>query len=949
MGASASKSVDEDKEKRIAQLAIELGVSVPQKNASSPEEKNERINILASELGVDLDSASVNALPTKVGAVGPDNPYMIGESPSLGSAAKHVGKGFVKGWLDMADIPNMVTRVGRWAVGEEPNEYIGSIHNRIKTPEGAKNEVFPQLTQLPLVKEYYDNLTSREFPRGQHHGLDAARTFVDWAGAGPVNALKKASLKFAKPDVLMGSLAAIGELVGGEVGELVGGGMGLLAALRSGKPSKLSTADKEALEFILENTEDVGEVAVKIERALREGEIGTLADLIKDRQVFSIQEGLRTDQRYVDKVDDLQLKRDEQILEDVQNQFGNIDSSSAIDAAKADVAAEKLQIDIATKEGQVSAANKVEAERAALEAKRAELDGVVPPSSAPATARAEGAAQDAQSAQAELIRAEQARQAAEASLDPLRRQNFEGGAPPSRREEIFKDADMSDPEDMQRALERYWYGDAFSEVKGRKEPFILDDALRNDLENIVTTPEGRIALDNYLLDVAEKTRRARDIPIPDMMAEGFNIDKYISDIFSGKISGRELMPLRNHFAKKARSATDADVKNINNNIKHRLDAMMYDQLDEAGKIAYKEQMDVYPAYLANAELMDTNKSVLAYGEYLPADQVAAGKKYGRPNLESNRAANAQLEQSKQGLDKAVAASKAADTKLTRAEAAQRQAVTREESVMRNTLAAKERLDSRISAKTASIPKAERVAAIEGGKATRKLNQTLKAQYVANPQGTIKKWLTDPAGAEQLKSIYGQMADLGEKEAFRAAIGEAIVESLNSSKVVSGGVRQAQVLPRATGDFQKMVTNLLEGGILDADEVADVSRAIERSITRSLAAEAKAGNKVRMNDSELAKFSSSVGAVLALNASPLAGEGSHALVMASTYKRVFAHLYRMVASRKKVVLKLQEITADPQKFSDLLTTAKSEDEAMRLWLTELVGTGQASAILSEEGE
>jgi hypothetical protein len=152
-----------------------------------------------------------------------------------------------------------------------------------------------------------------------------------------------------------------------------------------------------------------------------------------------------------------------------------------------------------------------------------------------------------------------------------------------------------------------------------------------------------------------------------------------------------------------------------------------------------------------------------------------------------------------------------------------------------------------------------------------------------------------------------------------------------------------VLPKAGDQFANVRRTLIESGVLDEKGVEDITKALEQSTIAELSGNARNfASPLSLNEGE--KLASSITAALALNMSP---GSSSSLIVAGAIKRYIASAVMVMGSRKKALQALSDITADPQRFVDIVSTAKNEQEAARLFLTEIVGTAQANAILNEE--
>jgi hypothetical protein len=835
----------------------------------------------------------------------------------------HVVKGIPKGLAEVGDMPNMYSQAKRWGLEKLTNEEeLAGIDERV-----GPYKSFPKLTTALEGNPVYDALAGESYEQGEAPGwAEAGRVGAEWGSAGPINAVRKGALKAATSDIAQAGAATIGNILDqsikkftgdeeqGVKGELSLGLISTLMSLRKGDFSKLSKDDRIAWDFLVENIEEgrsVDDLTTEVEKRLASGEVGSLAEIARDRGIQDVQSAISDNSAYSRELQGLTESRDAQILDSTSDQFAPFTETTIPAGQDAGRRASLSEADRVMEAANVRAADagvplKVEAADDAWLAQEIAGDRLNK-----ATAEADRVA---------------------GTLPPLRASNFDNTIPESQVETVFEGVDRTQPEEMYALEKNFWDGSeafegspkAFEEVRNYDEGFQLSEEFVDGLETQLNNPDVATSLKDYMQDALRRIASNKGMPAPKFGAKGFDEAAFLDEISTGTIDGDQIIALRNYFASNANTSNNFINAGANRDIANAIDDVIVDTLPTDMGTQFIETKGAYPSHLANRELMENSKTTLAYdplnpetfGTYTPGDQIRAGQRQGFPNnKQENRVANRDIEMSKSGLEKATAEASAADTAVLAAQKAVK--------------VAQEKADKAINAGTVKA---------EG------LYKANLKNFEDDPIKTIQGLLSSRSGkaTDEIKSLKKMMEEAGSGDEFNALVGESIVRSLNDSK--SGS--RASVLPKAVKNMEGYINRLINSGIITDQAQADrLAEIVEKAAVKEYLANGRSTKMGGARLSEMENLGSSVAAAMLLRTF---AKGSSSLIVAGALKRAVSTALHGTAykSAETAVPFLRKLTTDPQRFLDAAKTAKSEDEAVRMMLTEMVGATQAAELLEE---
>lgn len=292
--------------------------------------------------------------------------------PTLGQKAKHIAKGYGQMALDLMDLPYY---------GEQ---LIDAGLKKIGVEGGLPGETSTTRLSDYVPESWKEALASEEFAPEAAPNADALRTGVEWFGAGPINFFRKAltgqgvmaGVRAMRPDLLAGGGAATGAALADSdnpYGELAGGTIGTLASLRKPRPPNMGAAERRAFKFIQKNSDNPAAVVANTQDAVTRGEVGTLADLSGDQQLYNVERGLVVDAEARPRFRDMQAGRENQQVNAIRETLGDAAPEAAADTAGNLVAGRKATIAAARENVEGRLDDAVNAAEAAADAAEAPL------------------------------------------------------------------------------------------------------------------------------------------------------------------------------------------------------------------------------------------------------------------------------------------------------------------------------------------------------------------------------------------------------------------------------------------------------------------------------------------------------------------------------------------------------------------------------------------------
>jgi hypothetical protein len=764
--------------------------------------------------------------------------------------AKSVGSGLAQAGMDVVDAPfaigNILTQGTQDLMGIAPQD----------RPIGKATLPSEYLKEVPVVGDVIRGGTARAIPKGQSGWADALRTGSEWGAGLLTNPAKKL------PDILMAGGAALGEAIGDDTGEVIGGLTGMLqGAKRSRKAPKqpASTSDEKAINFILENAEDPSIAIANLRKAQETGEVGSLAELTRDRGIFNVESAAQKGSVLKRKLDDITQQRGEQIIEEVGQPFGTGGDAPTIASARKT----ELQRPIIAKKEQAIA----------------EGETLLP------------------QAQAKVTQAkDQAQKAASDVSVPAK--------PSQASKELSETYTASEKEFVTNTEKPAWK--AFSDGKNLNVDDVKD-ILKTDLDELSKTEANILN------------------------------QKFGSQISLVRDWDKTVAPDEVH-------TVVSQIKAINNNARQNND------FDNANRLLAKmgDSLETSLKQLGSKSAYDNAVSISKekFARFTPS---RVGKERGK--LEPETLGSRLLDQKEGG---AVVGDliKAADSPyITKKAENYIKSVAKRDGVddaflkgydelldrfpeLKSQLQqVKKTQDNLAEAEKGALPKT-----IEAAKTKVKADADKAAsglsKSVSNLQ--INKFKQDPVkfldnalkgSAEDLTKLNRQMGRVeGGKEALKASIKDRVINKITVDK--SG----KQTVPfGAIDEFSKVKNNLIESGVLTADEVADIDRALEKASISGLRKQA-AVQKTNEAESAFADILSSAGAIAALGMLP----ASNQLMLAGTIKRLFRRKLDSKTVNKNTIEALNDMVINPKRFlqgvSDRkITTEKELDKFLTTYI------------------
>lgn len=863
--------------------------------------------ILTAEELVDFN----NSVTSENNNVAPENEV------SLANSALHAMGGTPSGLGDTFNLASAIPNAMRYVQSGGMLPSIPDATNLLKEIPIAG----------PAVDEFSQPLYSPEQieQNPQAKIANTIRTGLEWFQPGSL-----AKIPLAVNALIAGS-AASGQLAFGDTGELAAGIIASLGALKKGRATD---QDLEAVNLFAEQAgKSVEQLIIDAEKATRT-DIGTLGEIIQNTGIMRVEKLLKNQsggatetQNYIDELENLDVKRNKKITDDVTFPLRVDDSDVGVPMRET---ADSLGVPIS--DPSVTAAAKIIEDRTndVTKALDAELEKVDVQESeirntqiTPPTQQFDELEANRLLQQDRLAETQQKTINEEQSLTDFRNSGIQrslDAIPEAKHAEVFSNVNMDDPLERIAATEKFWKIDAFKEVKNKEGGFTLPDELAEQIEATLNTTGARLELGEFFDTVTDEFRRARGIERPDKTAEDFSRNEYIDEVFSGQMSGNSIMTLRNFFADRAAKSFDNNAISgpEQSALKNRVQEVIRDGLNPEELSLFDSEMIAYAPFKAQQKLQNTDAVVGSYGEATPAQELAAGSNFGRPGLENIRKALNEQEQLKKITKTAVDAEKAADsavaaseTALTKAIKAEQDQITKQQNSLGGLNTTRESLERASTAEKTAI------------------TQTSLGRYQNDPSSFIKTGLKTEENAKELGRVFKEISDAGQKDAFRMTVAKELADVLTdgNSKMNSASRKK----------FDDLRNRLYEADLLTGEELNLMQEVLLRTAINDLRKQVDGSFKL-LSESELDKVASSVVAAFALQLT-----GSSSLILAGTTKRVVANALKNDKQYEVLIRNLREMSINPQKFIDeaQLVNAKNEKDAATKIMIALLATGKAT--------
>lgn len=868
-----------EEQRRKAELAAELGLA-------APPNPNRKAELEAEIPGLADAAADVRSYKNR----GSDT------EATTGDKIKHVAKGFGQLGFDLLETPYHVEQIADAGIKLFGGEGL---------PGGASTKPW---TQALMGDDAYnavrETLAGEEVTREQSPWAERLRTGVEWGGAGPISALKKGG-KEALPDLAMGLGAMAGEeadvALGGEgtAGEIIGGVTGMLAG-RPPKPKigKNPNATETARKFVMDNAEDPEGALSRLMDALARGEEGTLADLTGDRGIYDVEAATAQSPQMARSIEDVSLRRQAQIAEDLRRPFGEEDAGAAAEGAANYVERRMGNIETAAANRQ----DRVTA-NAAQEAQRLEKSA--------AAARAEARAASDRAAETgsvvdTTLAPEDTSRALASRLDNTEaafRANVEQPA-----WEDFKAQDAIPAKPIWQSANRHIkqldpsirarLGDAYGRLIGRA----------NEWKKAGEATPAEVS--RYFSDISDAVDEARDAN-GRLSKDGKLLNDLLKDMQSSLEDANDLYGA-------ARSAT--------RELNERWRRGPLDKARRAEPEQFADRMGLSKTRGATAMRQFAENGdpelIPLVAQHLKA-LAADGKGVDDAFIAKHRSVINRLpDQVKQQFTEAAAARSGAADSAKMADAMD--AETGREALSVERQAAADRKAARDKAKGLS----------------RTVEQKIVADYAKSPQRTLDRLLANADNTKDFGRLYRYMERTGNADSFKAHVRDKLQRQLATASDSS-----TQVQATSVRKFEDMRDVLVDAGVITRQEATEMSTAMNR--TRSLSERKRAvANRIDKHDSEFDNLLASALAAGGLASIP--GFGS-SLIVGGAVRRYMKKLMRTRRVTAAEIEALENLMLNPAQYAEAATGAKTAEEAARAILSKAVGTSQVLEGIAPDDE
>ena len=899
-----------------------------------------------------MDEALRKKLAERINTRNPIKEDISENEVSLANSARHALGGFPSGYGETLDAPSMLSGLSKtaaaYAINKLPGvnnvteEDISSAARYLPAPANIILGEIPKVTdflkEIPIagsaVNEFSQPLYSPEQIKQNPQAkiANAIRSTAEWLQPG----------SFApKALAITGGIATaagLGQFAFGDTGEIT---TGLVASLLALKKGKATDKDVEAINLFAEQAgKTVDQLIIDVDRAVRDGAIGTLGEVAKDTGIMRVEKLLKNQsgggaetQKYIDDIEGLDAQRNKAIVDDVTFPLRVDDSGVGIPMRET---ADSLGNPIL--DPSVTAAAKIIEDRTndVTKAMDAELEKIDVQETEIRDAPITTPTQQFDELEANrLLQQDRANEIQQRTINEQQsvtdfreagKERTLNAIPEAKRAEVTSGVNMDDPLERFAAVQNYWKTDAFKEVKNKEGGFTLPDELAAQIKATLDTDEGRLELGEFFDTVTDEFRRVRGIDRPDKTAEDFSRNEYINEVFSGQMSGNAIMTLRNFFANRAAKSFDNNGISapVQSALKNRVQEVIRDGLNPEELSLFDSEMIAYAPYKAEQKLMTTDAVVGNYGEATPAQQIASGSNFGRPGLESSRKAlqeqKALEELTKNSVEAGNQAGRAvrdSETALTRAINSEQRQIGNQQKSLEGLERTRETLERTSNAEKKAI------------------TQTPLGRYENDPSSFIKNAFTTEKKAIELGQVFNEISDAGQKDAFRMTVAKELTD------VLTDGNSKMNAASRKK--FDDLRNRLNDAGLLKGEELNRMQKVLLRTSVNDLRKQVD-GTFRKPTESEADKIASSVVAAFALQLT-----GSSSLILAGTTKRVVANALKDDKAYDVLIRTLRDMSLDPQKFIDeaQLVNAKNSKSMARQIMIALVGAGKATEYFTED--
>lgn len=831
------------------------------------------------------------------------------ESPSVPrQIANTVLGGLTDAAVGIVDMPAAAGSAGPWM--EENAGPFGAAYSAVTEP---LRELGP-ISELPGLKQAKEALGEWGVTPENAPLSDALRTGVDYGAA----AFTPSRWASKIPDAAMGAGAALGSFFseGNPMVEFASGTAGYLASLLRGKGG----GSKQRVRDFIDEVADEPLDAEALQRRIDSGELGTTADLVGDPGLYNVQAGAAVDPKVARQLETLQDARQQQIITDVVDEFGDADPEAAVKAAEARMVEHLAQVENASKAPKIRARDNAAAEQAALTGQLEELGAQRVASGEGLTSARQAAEEAATQQQVATVPFEDAPRPAQASrqLDEaydVSEKVFEETVVQPKWQEFLASGDVD--------VKPMW-GAAKELLDGL--PKGIREALESKYGKLIARMEfkdaGGVATPEEVQLIFKELGDELDAIDPEKFTTIPRTLKDVRDVM------RETLEASNETFGIARAATREKYQRFRpeNVGKARRTSQPELLADNMGFEGSKGAATIRNA--RQAQVPEVDDAIMQQMEaYAKANGVDATflEKYGNvldTMLPADRARFINLADATDtatDAGKAAAAAEKADRALNRTLAAQERQIARQStSTERGLEQTLDKVDARQARRTAAA------------------NRTVAARYADNPQKELNRLLSDNGSVNELTTLYKTLDAKGAGESLKAAVRDKFRKI-----ALENTAGDPAVAVKARKQFRDMREKLVDSGVLTSTEADNIATALERTRSQTLT---KAGRRemLRKMDSEVKDVSAALLASGALNS---LGAGTQ-LMVGGRLRRLFRRMLDNTGIPPDLKL-LNEVVTDPQALADLLKSAKTPDDIVHALLTKAVGASQATELLTAE--
>jgi hypothetical protein len=822
-----------------------------------------------------------------------ETPSVLSQTLNAGKEAfkigGHMAKRLGQGALDFVDAPYNIEELARagadWAApyaqkAYESRPFSDPYSNALISAAGSYalsgDNQSPKPSNL-LSEGMKEAIAGEEITKEEYPGLYAAGKGVEWGAGGLPNLLRKAS---TRPDLWAAAGATAGEYLDSE---LIGGLTGTILGSRKGKVPGQSVGDRKALEY-LDVNDDVFDAA---REAVERGDMGTLADVTGSQTIADVEAGVaRADPSFSRSADDVQMQRQEQVVEQLRAPFGDTQAGSSVDTAAQKTEGLKGTVD---------------------QVKQAEIDRV----------RAEAAVNDAgvADARARQLQAEETLRTADPVADKAATsQAIEGALLPEMPDDIVAEIRATaDPVEAERIITKWWNKNAFDEIRytdiknETPRQFEWDDGLRDELQKMVDAdPNIAIAIGDVVSKVNRIADRAVKGGLVDTKAAGSIVDE-TGNLFNPEsadeitsIDGDTLLAVRNWFAVNANDLPQGLKGSGQRSVADKFDDMIERGLGKNSKEfeRFSNQLDSYGNKVA---LERSSKNATSQNRNMNALDISR-------NAVPHSALNKSVRQRALAKGETV---KEAQTTLDAA--MDRQKVKLDADA----------IETKMEAKATALKNT--------------IDKKAIGEYAKDAPTTLKKYLKSSRTNNPLKSLYDDMKKAGKGEEFRADVREQLIDLLYSTNN-----KGRKVLKLADNNLDQMKKNIVDAGILTEADVAN----LDVSLAKEAGTLAQRSRAVGRHLDDAAQSTDIPASAATAGIMAFVPGGQNLMVVGATRRMLKRYLDKN-AKNPDAIRALERFILKPSEYVDAASKAKTVEEATKIMLTRAVGASQAAALMNEE--